>query len=71
MIFVTVERRFAIYLPQIILMNATEGTGKWWLYFFISAIAITIMLVMPMLRPWFWLVLPFVVTTFARAMRIM
>jgi hypothetical protein len=52
-------------------MNTTEGTGKWWLYFLISAIVIIIMLVMPNLRPWFWLSLPFVVTTFAKAMRIM
>jgi hypothetical protein len=52
-------------------MNTTEGSGRWWLYFLISAIAIIIMLVMPDLRPWFWLVLPFVVTSFAKAMRIM
>jgi hypothetical protein len=29
------------------------------------------MLVMPNLRPWFWLILPFVVLTFSKAMRIM
>lgn len=52
-------------------MNTTEGTGKWWLYFFISAGVIIIMLIMPDLRPWFWLALPFVVTAFAKAMRIM
>jgi hypothetical protein len=52
-------------------MNTTEGAGKWWLYFFISAVVIIIMLIMPGLRPWFWLALPFVVTSFAKALRIM
>jgi hypothetical protein len=52
-------------------MSTTEGTGKWWLYFFISTAVILIMLIMPDLRPWFWLVLPFVLTTFVKAMRLM
>ena len=52
-------------------MNTTEGTGKWWLYFFISAIVILIMLIMPALRPWFWTALPFVITAFVKAMRLM
>ncbi|MEO6329931.1 MAG: hypothetical protein ABIO55_13415 [Ginsengibacter sp.] len=52
-------------------MSTDESTGKWWLYFFISAIVIIIMLVLPSLRPWFWLSLPFVVTTFAKALKIM
>ena len=50
---------------------STEGTGKWWLYFFISAAVILTMLIMPSLRPWFWLALPFVITSFAKALRIM
>jgi hypothetical protein len=52
-------------------MNGTASSGKNWILFFISAIVIIIMLVMPVLRPWFWLALPFVTTTFAKALKIM
>ena len=52
-------------------MSATESTAKWWLAFFISTAVIVFMLIMPDLRPWFWTVLPFVVTTFAKALNIM
>jgi hypothetical protein len=52
-------------------MKTTEGTGKWWLLFFVSTVILIIMLIMPGLRPWFWLDLPFVITSFAMAMRIM
>jgi len=52
-------------------MNTSESTNRWWLYFFISAVVIIIMLYLPSLRPWFWLSLPFVVTTFAKALKIM
>jgi hypothetical protein len=52
-------------------MDINESSNKWWLYFFISEIVIATMLFMPSLRPWFWLSLPFVLTTFAKALKIM
>jgi hypothetical protein len=60
-----------IFAPNYNDMETTENSGKWWLYFFISAVVIIIMLIMPTVRPWFWMALPFVVTTFVKAMRIM
>ncbi|HEY5408324.1 MAG TPA: hypothetical protein VIJ92_14615 [Ginsengibacter sp.] len=50
-------------------MNESQSTGIYWLYFFLSAIGIILMLVF--VREYFWMALPFVVTTFAKALRIM
>jgi hypothetical protein len=52
-------------------MDTNGSANRWWIYFFISAVVIIIMLYLPSLRPWFWLSLPFVTTTFAKALRIM
>ncbi|MEO8569865.1 MAG: hypothetical protein ABI419_12030 [Ginsengibacter sp.] len=49
-------------------MNDSQSVSKYWVSFFISAIAIILMLVF--VREYFWIVLPFVVTTFGKAMRI-
>lgn len=50
-------------------METTRPTGKYWIYFFISLIAMIIMLFV--LTQFFWVVLPFVFTYFALAMDIM
>ncbi|MCU0388204.1 MAG: hypothetical protein MUE71_06315 [Chitinophagaceae bacterium] len=47
------------------------NTKKHWALFFFWLIVISIMLYLPSTRPWFWLVLPFVTTEFAKAMDIM
>lgn len=47
------------------------NTKKHWALFFFWLIVISIMLYLPGTRPWFWLVLPFVCTEFAKAMDIM
>ena len=47
------------------------NTKKHWALFFFWLIVISIMLYLPSTRPWFWLVLPFVCTEFAKAMDIM
>jgi len=62
---------FAFIFTKKETMSTTSGSNRWWLYFFISALVIATMLLMPTLRPWFWLSLPFVLTTFAKALRIM
>jgi hypothetical protein len=51
-------------------MNDTnKSNAVYWLYFILSAIGITLMLIY--VREYFWMALPFVVTTFAKALRIM
>jgi len=50
-------------------MNDTKSTAVYWLYFFISAIGITLMLIY--VRPYFWLALPWVCTSLSKALRIM
>jgi len=50
-------------------MNESQSTAPYWLYFFISAIAIILMLIF--VREYFWMALPFVVTSFAKAVKIM
>jgi hypothetical protein len=47
------------------------NTKKHWALFFFWLIVISVMLYLPGTRPFFWLVLPFVVTEFAKAMDIM
>lgn len=47
------------------------NTRKHWMLFFFWLIVMSLMLYFPDARPWFWLVLPFVVTDFAKAMDIM
>jgi hypothetical protein len=43
------------------------NTKKHWALFFFWLIVISVMLYLPSTRPFFWLVLPFVVTEFAKA----
>lgn len=50
-------------------MNDTKASLTNWIMFFLSALGIILMLVY--VREYFWMALPFVVTTFARALRIM
>jgi len=50
-------------------MNDTKSTAAYWIMFFISAIGIILMLVF--VRPYFWMALPFVLTSFSKALRIM
>lgn len=49
-------------------MNDSQSVTKYWLYFFISAIVIILLLVF--VREYFWIALPFVVTSFSKALRI-
>ncbi|MCY7421387.1 MAG: hypothetical protein LH478_06540 [Chitinophagaceae bacterium] len=49
-------------------METTKSTGKYWLYFFISLIALILMIIF--YRQFFWVVLPFVITSFGLAMDI-
>ncbi len=52
-------------------MEARKSTGKYWLWFFIWVVIITIMLFdVGGSRPYFWLALPGVVTYFAKGMDI-
>lgn len=46
-----------------------KSTSRYWLYFFISLAGIILMLIF--VRPFFWVVLPFVVTFFAKALNLM
>lgn len=48
-----------------------KSRGKYWFWFFVWAVIITVMLVMPDVRQYFWLALPGVCTYFALAMDIM
>jgi predicted RND superfamily exporter protein len=50
-------------------METTKSTGKYWMYFFISLVVMILMIIF--YREFFWVVLPFVVTSFALAMDIM
>ncbi|HVZ96931.1 MAG TPA: hypothetical protein VG847_08660 [Chitinophagaceae bacterium] len=50
-------------------MNDTKSTSLYWVYFFLSAVGIILMLVY--VRQYFWLVLPWVCTSLAKALRIM
>ncbi|MBA2249481.1 MAG: hypothetical protein H0W12_04750 [Chitinophagaceae bacterium] len=50
-------------------MSTMEGTGKWWIYFFISLLGLILLLVFK--REIFWMALPFVITTFSKALKIM
>jgi hypothetical protein len=58
---------YTIFLPQIFkIMEQTKSTGKYWLLFFISLAG---MIAMMVYKPeFFWVVLPFVGTYFAKAM---
>ncbi|WP_207496707.1 hypothetical protein [Aridibaculum aurantiacum] len=47
-------------------METTKSTGKYWLYFFLSLIGMILMLIFK--AEYFWLLLPLVVTFFAKAM---
>ncbi|MEO7960374.1 MAG: hypothetical protein ABIR19_02440 [Ginsengibacter sp.] len=49
-------------------MNESQSLSKYWIAFFISCIALILMLVFA--REYFWLVLPFFFTTFCKAMNI-
>ena len=49
-------------------MEQKTPASKYWLYFFISIVAIIVMLIW--VRPFFWVVLPFVVTFFAKALNL-
>jgi len=48
--------------------NVRESVGLYWVLFIISAIVIVLLLIF--IRPYFWMALPFVVTTFSKALRI-
>ncbi|MDE3212851.1 MAG: hypothetical protein KGM98_06425 [Bacteroidota bacterium] len=50
-------------------MNETRASLINWIMFLLSAVGIILMLVY--VREYFWMALPFVVTTFARALKIM
>jgi len=50
-------------------MEATKSTGKYWLYFFVFLIAMIAMIIF--VPAYFWLLLPFVVTVFAKALNLM
>jgi hypothetical protein len=52
-------------------MEAKVSTGKYWVLFFLSLAAIIFFLVYEPWRQFFWLILPFVTTFFAKAMDIM
>ena len=49
-------------------MDNTKPVGMYWMFFFISSIIIILMLVF--IREYFWMALPFVLTAFCKAMRI-
>lgn len=49
-------------------MSESQSVIKYWIAFFISAIAIILMIVY--VREYFWVVLPFVVTSFSKALKI-
>jgi hypothetical protein len=50
-------------------MESTRSTSKYWLYFFVSLIAMIAMIIF--VPAYFWLLLPFVVTYFTMAMDLM
>lgn len=49
-------------------MDKVKSTSKYWLWFAISTVVIICMLIW--VRPYFWLALPFVVTSFAKALNL-
>ncbi len=51
-------------------MEYPKSTRKYWLYFFLWLAFIIFLLIMPNLRPFFWIALPGTVTYFALAMRL-
>ncbi|MEO6813359.1 MAG: hypothetical protein ABI172_05475 [Ginsengibacter sp.] len=49
-------------------MDNTQPVGKYWIMFIIAAIVQLIFLIW--IREYFWIVLPFVLTTFCKSIRI-
>ncbi len=49
-------------------MDKTQSVRQYWIMFFISLIAIILFLIF--IREYFWLVLPWVLTSFCKALRI-
>ena len=49
-------------------MSDSQSVLKYWISFFISAIGIILMIVY--VREYFWMLLPFVVTSFSKALKI-
>lgn len=45
-----------------------ESVGKYWVFFFLSLIVQLVFLIW--IREYFWIVLPFVLTSFCKAIRI-
>ena len=50
-------------------MDTTQSVRKYWIMFIISMIIQIIFLIW--IREYFWLILPFVLTTFCKGLRIM
>ena len=63
------KKSFPYIFVKIFLMNETRASLINWIMFLLSAVGIILMLVY--VREYFWMALPFVVTTFARALKIM
>lgn len=63
------KKHFPYIFVKIFLMNKNRALVIDWILFLLSALGIILMLVY--VREYFWMALPFVVTTFARALRIM
>lgn len=51
-------------------MSYPHSVGKYWLYFFLWLALMVLMLIIPDMRPFFWLALPGTVTYFSLAMRL-
>lgn len=49
-------------------MEDIQPVGKWWIMFFIAAIVQIIFLIW--IREYFWMILPWWLTAFAKAMRL-
>jgi hypothetical protein len=49
-------------------MDKTQPVRQYWIMFFISSIVIILFLIF--IREYFWLILPWVLTSFCKAMRI-
>jgi len=65
---ILLNKSFAYICKNYFIMSETQSTLKYWIYFLISAVGIILMLVY--VREYFWMVLPFVVTTFGKALKI-
>jgi hypothetical protein len=63
------KKSFPYIFVKIFLMNESKAALVNWILFLLSALGIILMLVY--VREFFWMALPFVVTTFARALKIM